>query len=230
MSTEIEWGAEIEVNGVRPVWLKDNEPLLKQHNCPDDADCHNAWQELRTYQISWLFAKAIRLPADHWAYIAINAGFEPFAGGNKAPEDWDQGEVLFGDFSVDHTSGSFSEKDSICWQWTDGKADDCDIIGYHNKKDADVSELPDDVEPWAQRITSTMPIHILRYELARMIQQFKPELKPIDKDVLAVREILAEYKDDYGAHNTADEYRNGDFDNYSPFQAALTAYKKHKQS
>jgi len=57
---------------------------------------------------------------------------------------------------------------------------------------------------------------------------------PVDPDVLAVREILAEMDRTahglgvYGDRETAQRLLAGEYDNDEPFQAALAAYRKHK--
>lgn len=58
---------------------------------------------------------------------------------------------------------------------------------------------------------------------ARYIMQH--EEPPVDKDVLAVREVIAsQYADP-----TAMAYIQGHFDKAPSFQDALSAYRKHKQ-
>lgn len=65
-----------------------------------------------------------------------------------------------------------------------------------------------------------------QHAFARYIMQH--EEPPVDKDVLAVREILA---DASFCQGTAlhDAYMNGNRDNDPHFQDALAAYRKHKQ-
>ena len=55
----------------------------------------------------------------------------------------------------------------------------------------------------------------------------KHEQPPVDPDVIAVREILAE-----GSPSTLldSDYRNGKRDDAPEFQAALAAYRKHKEA
>lgn len=88
--TTIEWGREIPVNGKRPAWLSDDEVVW-----PVDAASETPWSNpyaVRDVHVWSLIT--IRLPADHFAYKALDAGFEPWGGGDSAPEDWDGGEVL----------------------------------------------------------------------------------------------------------------------------------------
>lgn len=59
---------------------------------------------------------------------------------------------------------------------------------------------------------------------ARYIMQH--EEPPVDKDVLAVREILASQ---WMPGPTYDAYIDGEEDAYESFQDALAAYRKHKQ-
>lgn len=85
------WGRPIEVNGVRPTWL------------PDDVVCGamssytREWYavDLKARDWAWSPISHIRLPADSPVYRALDARFEPWLGGDTAPGDWDDGEVLW---------------------------------------------------------------------------------------------------------------------------------------
>lgn len=61
---------------------------------------------------------------------------------------------------------------------------------------------------------------------ARYIMQH--EEPPVDKDVLAVREILAE-ANHYAGDDGHNSYMSGANDSDDHFQDALAAYRKHKQ-
>lgn len=117
------WGDPIEVNGVRPEWLGDDELTVIKLS----MDSYGTGpQELHVQQIWWESTSAIRLHRDHPAYTALAAGFTPWGGGESAPDDWDGGEVLFRDGGVGTIFRS-----SVCWN----RDDPChsDIIGYRKR-------------------------------------------------------------------------------------------------
>lgn len=105
----MEFGREIAVNGVRPGWLgKNADPLgyKRINGCwygPSEEQ-PAIWTEADIFsnQKNWSTVTHIRLPADHWVYRVLDWNdahpdqepFEPWAGGDAAPEDWDQGDVL----------------------------------------------------------------------------------------------------------------------------------------
>ena len=90
----IKWGDPIECNGVRPDWLRDDEQRIAFQ------DVDSEWYGWET-QVPWVARElnaesplAIRLPADHPAYVALARGFTPWSGGESAPDDWDGDTVL----------------------------------------------------------------------------------------------------------------------------------------
>lgn len=125
----MEYGPEIKRGSdawpetdVRPVWLDTDEGLSLSIK-----GLSRWWDNPRisTYgDIVWEQATAVRLPADHWCYRAIAAGFVPWAGGDSAPADWDGGEVL---------SASGVHQPIWISRWTRRGAPYHDIIGYHRK-------------------------------------------------------------------------------------------------
>lgn len=134
--TNITWGPEIAVDGVKPAWLADDDV------CAVLTD--GAWYGLEqgsTFAArywTWVSAvTAIRLLANHWAYPIIEKGFWPWAGGDKAPDDWDGGEVLL-------REGYLCPGGQIThWNHDDSVSVDAQIIGYRRRTDAPVetSEL-----------------------------------------------------------------------------------------
>lgn len=117
------WGKEIVVNGVRPLWLADDDQIL----CRDKA-------AIGRKDGDWV--SHIRLPVGHWAYQAIEAGYEPWAGGDSAPADWDEGEVLLDDGAT--TRGY--RVTSVGWQRR--AIPGCrHIIGYRKKAKAEPDHL-----------------------------------------------------------------------------------------
>lgn len=67
---EIEWGPEIEVDGVRPDWLKDDDIAMYGQS--------GDWLKYPTDPVGYLWDQIthIRLPADHWYYSKPKT--EPF--------------------------------------------------------------------------------------------------------------------------------------------------------
>lgn len=124
-----EWGAEIEVNGVRPDWLRDDDRVFTERgwSCKD---------EYTTGDITnWFPGKAIRLPADHPYYTATEKGFTYWPGGDAAPADWDGGDVLLDDGEI---SSGYS-KPSVGWKRTTKDLKSNGIrrpIGYRRKPEA----------------------------------------------------------------------------------------------
>lgn len=113
--SNIEWGPEIKVNGERPAWLSDGDKF-NWCGCAYVGTGHH-----------WEGVSSIRLPADHWANAAINAGFEPWGGGDSAPEDWDGGEVLRGSGKITGAGSNYEwSRPFQCpeWAW---------IIGYRKR-------------------------------------------------------------------------------------------------
>lgn len=116
----IKWGDPIECNGVRPDWLRDDEP----------AEVENSPREwLEWSGCVWhKFIQAIRLPADHPAYVALAHGFHPWSGGESAPDDWDGGAVLQRCGYEANPAGV-----SWVWPWRTDASEDYDIIGYRKR-------------------------------------------------------------------------------------------------
>lgn len=86
----MEYGPEIKRGSdawpetdVRPVWLADD----------DKVRVVAGWQinQQRAAKVVWSQCNSFRLPADHWSYKAIVAGFTPC---NGKPNDWDGGVIF----------------------------------------------------------------------------------------------------------------------------------------
>lgn len=139
--TNITWGPEIAVNGVKPEFIADDDVCAV-------FSCDMIWCGLENVLPARAYIwdqkiTAIRLPADHWAYPVIEKGFWPWAGGDRAPEDWDGGEVLLRDKRVIRVSFHDMQLDG----WRHIPADQySDIIGYRRRPDAPVqASEPDTV-------------------------------------------------------------------------------------
>jgi hypothetical protein len=125
----IKWGDPIECNGVRPDWLRDDEPIVVEwrggiRSVPNAWTARSIDAEERSH--SWSAVGGVLLPADHPAYVALARGFTPWSGGESAPDDWDATQpVLFRD-RLAHTGAA--------WHW--GHCDTPhprDIIGYRKR-------------------------------------------------------------------------------------------------
>lgn len=120
----IKWGDPIECNGVRPDWLRDDAPCAIDQG---DGLLDNDWT---AEEWSWWDGiRAFYLPADHPAYAALARGFTPWSGGDSAPDDWDEGEVL------SRGAGIFKHAEGMDWRYahTGNGPVQGDIIGYRKR-------------------------------------------------------------------------------------------------
>lgn len=136
--SDIEWGDPIEVNGVRPDWLRADDVC--------DVKTVSGWfssgdtkpSDVHPYYWVWchkegdVCIEAIRLPVSH-AYYTVQrhnaehgTNFKYWPGGGLAPDDWD-GSVLLREGATDSTGFS-----NFIWTAT-GNSED--IIGYTAKSD-----------------------------------------------------------------------------------------------
>lgn len=82
MTDNVEYGPEIAVDGM-PDWLGEDEKVIGRWGEDYWFSGGPTWKKCYA---SLEAITAIRLPADHWAYKAIDAGFIPWGGGDAAPE------------------------------------------------------------------------------------------------------------------------------------------------
>lgn len=115
----LEFGAEITVDGM-PAWLRDDEHVMGKWGDWFDYPTN------KSHYADPANITAIRLPADHWTYPVIAAGFVPWGGGDAAPWDWDGGEVLRRDNSIVDIGPTYK------WDWY-REGIGSDIIGYKRK-------------------------------------------------------------------------------------------------
>jgi len=133
---KIKWGPSIALRG-RPAWLDSKTPC--QCFWPDGGWSSRACRPAEFDQL-WERLLAIRVPADHFAYKAIAAGFEPWAGGDLPPIDWDQDKcVLVEDGSA---------RPGFAWNWSAEPVNGLGmklarIIGYHKKEKTMTEPAPE---------------------------------------------------------------------------------------
>lgn len=171
-------GPEYKTNGKRPLWLKDGDGFLVKY-CGLDPIFNKACSIN-----DWSFVEYIRLPSDHWASRVIEAGLEPWAGGDEAPKDWDKSKPVL----------ARDGRNIFSPIWWDHKNTPSDIIGY-KKKESVVSEESQDctvriqmpnkithISRWSWEIVKDMSASLARTELALMIEKYEQERKPKDRD------------------------------------------------
>jgi hypothetical protein len=141
MNTKIAWGEPIEAGShawpdrtERPAWLTDPIGPMQYR-----TNGSVAWQWYG-YKPGWGFGMvgaAFRLPADHWAYAPIAAGYTPWAGTESAPDDLsDEPE------NVMLRGGRLTHAQTQDINWHHGAARtpewprSLDIIGYKRKQTA----------------------------------------------------------------------------------------------
>lgn len=146
--TTIEWGPEIEkgsdawlADQRQPEWLKGDPGRMmwrKRDRWGGESGClvadHN-WRWYTHDESKSSGTTAIRLPANHWAYCAIEKGFVPWAGGDAAPADWDGGAYLMASGILSGGGCDWSRNPVY-------KSQGCYVIGYRRK---DALREPDDI-------------------------------------------------------------------------------------
>lgn len=120
---EEKWSAEYRVrDGERPAWLEPKAPIQFFGGA-------NIW--LSSYgencSVAWYAIDAIRVPAAHWAAPAINAGLEPWPGGDTPPADFKPGGRMMLRNGLE--SAGRPSPPGNDWTWLPSDHDG-DIIGY----------------------------------------------------------------------------------------------------
>jgi hypothetical protein len=187
--TDIKFGEPIRVNGVQPEWLRDEVGLFE--NSPARwlggvSDRLSNWEWSRDVECPI----SIRLPANHPYYTvqAYNAehgtNFTYWPGGDAAPDDWDGGEVLYGDGTVG-LSGD-------CWKRIESGSD---TVGYIRKYEPSVNievAYPLHTDPQPDNFTNESPIRAFtdwqahgRYALGK---GFRPSMAHLTRYLDAMQE------------------------------------------
>lgn len=187
--TDITWGAAIPVNGVKPVWLRDDDKISTycgEGMWSNYAPCHAAISEW------WdnVSPNEIRLPSNHPAYIAIENGFEPWAGSpeQKAPNDWDGGLVLRRNGDID-AIGCFPAS----WSHIANINPHRDVIGYRKRQ-----PKVEDVPQWACDRQAALELEGGPFAFARYIAKHEePPVDPLYEALHAVVEL--------GRYNTREQ-------------------------
>jgi hypothetical protein len=168
------WGEPIEAKtvgypeqNVAPAWIVKGEPMRYAPSFPLGEWFDMPWNG---YGFS-LVGCAFRLPADHWAYTPIAAGYTPIAaGGESAPDDWDDTRPVIS------TTGYEGAASRTAPGW-DGRASPR-IIGYHRK-------------PTARAVSPEMVFDRETLDRARAIVQKVADLRGVPYPPLgSVREAL----------------------------------------
>lgn len=210
-----QWGDPIDVNGVRPAWLRDEVKVLPFWDGGMGWYCWEGGASAKCVA-GWPRVTKIRLPADHWAYPVIAKGFTPWDGGDHAPDDWDGGKVL----RAGDGTPWVAPWGQAPWHWAQG-----DIIGY-KRKEAQMDDAPE----WAiARVDELTEECLVSDAFARYIAS--KEEPPLDPDLIAAREVVCGYHHDKHPESPwhvgqAEMVRSGRFDNMLDVQAAYHGIKR----
>lgn len=165
----MEWGEAIEVNGVRPDWLRDDEVVYWSH-AKSSAQINAsglAWSGQPGFDNA---VEDIRLPADHPYYTVQNhnarhgTNFAYWPGGDSPPDDWDGGPVLNRGGGIFKYAAGMNWRDCHCG----GVPDYGDIIGYTRK----AVEKPVEDHVSVKRITESEAEKLIRdhdYDIVKVL-------------------------------------------------------------
>lgn len=180
MTDNVEYGPEIAVDGM-PDWLGEDEKVIGRWGEDNWYSGGPTWK--RCYASPGAIT-AIRLPADHWAYKAIDAGFIPWGGGDAAPEGVT--DVLFRGGISCATSGT-----GLRWTRTGWEGD---IIGYKRGAgtDAAIDEIRTGDLPGFETVGELMDDLNDRVTIAKMTEAEAVALwyTYLDRDTTAREDII----------------------------------------
>lgn len=123
----MEFGRELDGSNGCPEWLAHDVKIMGfwlEWAGPYSVDCVQGFGE------SYF---KFKLPIDHFAYKALDAGFEPWGGGDEGPEDWDGGACIMRDGVQTYPA---------YWAHNYG---DSDIIGYRRRETTERFETVDEL-------------------------------------------------------------------------------------
>ena len=180
MTDNVEFGPEIAVDGM-PDWLGEDEKVIGRWGEDTWYSGGATWK--KCYASPGTIT-AIRLPADHWAYNAIDAGFIPWGGGDAAPEGVT--DVLFRGGGPCATSGTGLRWTHIGWEG--------DIIGYKRGAgtDAAIDEIRTGDLPGFETVGELMDDLNDRVTIAKMTEAEAVALwnTYLDRDTTAREDII----------------------------------------
>lgn len=180
MTDNVEFGPEIAVDGM-PDWLGEDEKVIGRWG---ETHWHSYGPTWKECYASPGAITAIRLPADHWAYKAIDAGFIPWGGGDAAPEGVT--DVLFRGGGPCATSGTGLRWTHIGWEG--------DIIGYKRGAgtDAAIDEIRTGDLPGFETVGELMDDLNDRVTIAKMTEAEAVALwhTYLDRDTTAREDII----------------------------------------
>ena len=180
MTDNVEFGPEIAVDGM-PDWLGEDEKVIGRWGEDTWYSGGATWK--KCYASPGTIT-AIRLPADHWAYNAIDAGFIPWGGGDAAPEGVT--DVLLRVGIPWPTSGTGLRWTHIGWEG--------DIIGYKRGAgtDAAIDEIRTGDLPGFETVGELMDDLNDRVTIAKMTEAEAVALwhTYLDRDTTAREDII----------------------------------------
>ena len=231
------WGDPIEVNGICPGWLTKD----------DVCDIHTSWwccsHETKPHETSprdWAWKNSsgtvnitkIRLPQSHPYYtvqkynLEHGTSFVYWPGGDKAPGDYGDGNVLFAD-GFPRTGSRHAR-----WSWKyEGKAGG-DIIGYTKKEEQPTMKIDFSPPIWAYEKVDQLTYDgssNFRDAFAKYVSENEPAPVSIDPDLLLAREVVHEIAVEHdwvGLDILSGERDKDDVYGIPQALAAIKAYKE----
>jgi len=182
--TDIEWGAEIAVDGKRPEWLRDETGDLQVWSVSIDGyEDRNKLSHLSGDDGSenWFspeagcnMVRAIKLPATHDYYKATSRGFTYWPGGESAPADWDGGEVLDVYRNV--------QKSSWIGRWSRKGEGYYDIIGYRKRTEQPAPAIAPELFERMVTLVKNLAEHTIYQDITSKRVEARAILAELDPD------------------------------------------------
>lgn len=191
--------------GVRPDWLADDDAIWPRNSYGRYPEGNH---DVASSNWAWSHIDAIRIPADHWAVPALKQGFTPWPGGDKAPADWDGGEVLLQP-SLTREAETYTSANERAWLPEGRTGPYRRVIGYRKTPESKLSEgVTPELVVWVHRagrhlcecakvenIRPRTPDAQHRYdEMKQLAAEYEAATKPpVDPVRNAVDEALKEW-------------------------------------